>query len=1713
VGVAYKDSPLAAVGIEDSTTDAAHTITLTADFGNRHHGIAGNGVVIDNGVNPGNAININDDFVTVEWMEIKGGGAAGADGIYVDFLTNGPNANKIVLRQNLIHNAGGDGREISDPDPIIDVYNNVIYRNGRSGIRMAPLTPFSSDSRLRILNNSIFANAQGGVWKFDDSPPQPPLLLRNNVAHSNAGGIGDFSVDALDSLDPSSSHNLSGDPTAPGASALPNVTLSQIAFYSTSLGSENLHIHTTSVARNSGADLSAVFSDDIDATVRPGGAIWDRGADETGPQVNYRSIGTATDLTDQGLITVTAGSTIVTKTGGTGWKAANRGRGDRLTVGANHYMIAWVASDDQLTLAWPAVADYISQPTYTIARQFTTLQGWENCISHGTDGGAVEGPASCNGFFDVATVSLVADDRSEVGIAYNDSVPASAADFTGSVRIDGLNVNGNTDALHTITLTADPGNRHFGVSGAGVLIDNNGGPDPAIDVRDDYVTVELMEIRNGGAVPDGIFVRSISPGSGTVGASRLVLRNNLISVPGFGITLSDGNLVADVYNNIIRGGFDPIRLPFSPLATWSQVRILNNTIYDFSSSGINSSVDGGADRITLINNLALDPGQPGFQFFNWAINTASRNNLTTDASAGIGFASPGGGGLTGIGVTDATCNDLDGCVYFQSCPLLPGTDCTAAGGAGVYNLHLRSGANMAVDAGADLSALYVFDIDTALRQTPWDIGADDFAATTAVTLSSFDATGLDSAVEIGWETASELNNLGFHLHRALAPGGPYERITSSVIPGLGSSPMGRRYSYRDVGTVNGVTYFYKLEDIETTGRTELHGPVSATPQAGATEPSGGGGGREVERRVVYGDPSRNELRVVRQGDRGAVVELVTEGFYAVPQGDGTVRLEVPGFEELGAPGAPAIPSRRVWLEAVAGMGVLLGRASAYEVRSYPDLRPAAAGQAELVVSREGTVRAGSAKRGEGVAFRRGGLYPAEAARLVETGFQGEVKKAAVELSPLRWDGASRQVVLARRLVVRVMFAGSDRRERSFGGPRGRREPPGAVSAPGPVVAQLVVKERGIQAVSFEEVLGTRRRQSLGSLRLSRQGEAVAFHVEPETEYFGSGSVLYFVSEGAALNPYGREAVYELEVGRAGTVMATGTAGPGGGAVESYRHLGEWEENRTYQAGLLQAEDQWQWEAVLSRTTWSCPFGVSALTGGPARLTVWLQGGSDFEVDPDHHVRVAVNGIALAEASWDGKSGRTVEVDVPAGVLLEGANQLQVENVGDTAAAYSVIYLDRFSLSYARRLVAQGGGLRGRFEQTGVAEVSGLGKGTVVVDVTDPAPRWLRGMVPVPGGLRVGVEAGRSYLAGHPLRVDVRRPVASGLRSGSNRADYLVIAPAEFLGAAEPLLARRAGEGLAVKAVAVEEVYQEFGHGESRPEAVKEFLAYAYHRWAPPSVRYVMLLGDATLDFKDHLGTGQANRVPPLMVKTSYLWTSSDPGYAAVNGEDALPDVAIGRLSARDAGEAAALVAKLLAFEDSGLGFGGRAVLVSDNADAAGDFEVNSDALGAMLGGREVERVYLRELGGATRGAILDAFDRGASLVSYVGHGSVAVWASENVLNNTDVARLGPQAQQPFLMTMNCLNGYIQMPGVNSLAEELVKAEGKGAIAAYSPSGLSVDGPAHAYQRALVGELVSGRHERLGDAVLAAQAAYADTGAMPELLEIYHLLGDPGLKLR
>ena len=101
----------------------------------------------------------------------------------------------------------------------------------------------------------------------------------------------------------------------------------------------------------------------------------------------------------------------------------------------------------------------------------------------------------------------------------------------------------------------------------------------------------------------------------------------------------------------------------------------------------------------------------------------------------------------------------------------------------------------------------------------------------AVTLASMTAVAQTNAIQVNWDTVSEINNAGFNLYRATSPDGPWIKLNSSVIPSQnpGSSEPAS-YQYQDAYQLTaGATYYYVLEDVGLDGATYRHpDPVSAT---------------------------------------------------------------------------------------------------------------------------------------------------------------------------------------------------------------------------------------------------------------------------------------------------------------------------------------------------------------------------------------------------------------------------------------------------------------------------------------------------------------------------------------------------------------------------------------------------------------------------------------------------------------------------------------------------------------------------------------------------------------------------------------------------------------------------------------------------------------------------------------------------------------------
>ena len=141
-------------------------------------------------------------------------------------------------------------------------------------------------------------------------------------------------------------------------------------------------------------------------------------------------------------------------------------------------------------------------------------------------------------------------------------------------------------------------------------------------------------------------------------------------------------------------------------------------------------------------------------------------------------------------------------------------------------------------------------------------------------------------------------------------------------------------------------------------------------------------------------------------------------------------------------------------------------------------------------------------------------------------------------------------------------------------------------------------------------------------------------------------------------------------------------------------------------------------------------------------------------------------------------------------------------------------------------------------------------------------------------------------------------------------------------------------------------------------------------------------------------------------------------------------------------------------------------------------------------------------------AVIDAFNSGALLTNYVGHGSVEIW-SNDVFSSTAAAALTNGDKLPFVVTMNCLNGYFHDLFQESLGEALLKNGSGGAIGAWASSALTSPDQQLKVNLALYRQLFGGGTTTIGDAILKAKEETTDI----DVRRTWILFGDPTLKLQ
>ncbi|TCJ13304.1 type IX secretion system sortase PorU [Flaviaesturariibacter flavus] len=644
------------------------------------------------------------------------------------------------------------------------------------------------------------------------------------------------------------------------------------------------------------------------------------------------------------------------------------------------------------------------------------------------------------------------------------------------------------------------------------------------------------------------------------------------------------------------------------------------------------------------------------------------------------------------------------------------------------------------------------------------------------------------------------------------------------------------------------------------------------------------------------------------------------------------------------------------------------------------------------------------------------------------------------------------------------------------------------------------------------------------------------------------------------NLYSDVAYYYLTVGGTGKRVATGPVLGGGQSVTSFDERVFYEKDSV---NFLSSGREWFGEEfsalpgrALNRTfTFNVP---GALAGTQAALRTRVAARSigvttRFDISLNGQPALQVGVFPVTGVFNDLFAQQTTQTGF---TILSGGSGISLAYNYVTNGSFNAQgWLDWLEVVF-RRSLAMAPGQQLQFRDwstvgTGNAtfRIGGAAASTTVWDVTDPfnAVRMPATLSAAELSFTAPTERLREYVA---FGTDFGVPVAAGAvpnqdLHGSPAADFLVVTHPDFLPQANAIAAfHRQRDGLQVLVVTTDQVFREFGGSTGDPTAIRDFAKMFYDRqratWGA-SGKYLLLLGRGSFDYRDRV-RNNTNFVPvwesPSSLDPLSTYASDDFFGFLDDNEDIhsllVPntlDIGIGRIPVRNATEAGNFVAKLLAYH-SPAGFGpwrNNATFVADDGDQnlhLEDAEVMASTTKTQAPFLNQQKIYLdayRREGGTAGGAYPQAnaainnnILAGALIWNYSGHGGYARLAEETIADQDIVNNWKNQNRLPLFITATCDFAPYDLPGINSLGENLLVRPQTGAIAlmttsrvvfAYSNRVLNNN-----YLQTALQPDASGRYKTLGEAVQASKNLTYLTNGDVNNNRKFALLGDPAMTL-
>ena len=378
---------------------------------------------------------------------------------------------------------------------------------------------------------------------------------------------------------------------------------------------------------------------------------------------------------------------------------------------------------------------------------------------------------------------------------------------------------------------------------------------------------------------------------------------------------------------------------------------------------------------------------------------------------------------------------------------------------------------------------------------------------------------------------------------------------------------------------------------------------------------------------------------------------------------------------------------------------------------------------------------------------------------------------------------------------------------------------------------------------------------------------------------------------------------------------------------------------------------------------------------------------------------------------------------------------------------------------------------------------------------------------------------------------------------SSQVDMIIVAHPDFQSQAERLAEfRRTNDGLTVKVVNPQQIYNEFSSGGQDITAIRDYMKMIYEKSQGAYPRYLLLFGRPSYDYRGIEGTC------PLYVPnyqsasalSEYDLRSNDDYFGILDDNDGggskgMVDVAVGRFPVSTAAQAKTAVDKtinyssreILGANTSTCNFGSwKNIVTFVGDDEDGTTHVSAADIAATRAEEanpdiNIEKIYLDAYEQVTYSssarypevtkAINNRMNAGCLLFTYFGHGGKNGWAHERIIELSDITKWANRYNQPWMVTLSCELGWYDRALVSPSELAFLNTNG-GVSGLITTSRVAFTGTNQSYGETLFSHIFDRDDHKSITIGEANRITKNECDGASDNLNMIYVMGDPAMRL-